>query len=111
MTDLFALAEKQMEAQAVRLGIPISRRYSDNELAIAMEVLAEAEQQIYGSPLLPFRVTVTVDGKAEQINMIERDSCSAIANALELAFADCSKPGAFKVKVEPLHVAELKVAA
>ena len=51
MTDLLTLMRNIQEAQAVRLGIPVSRQFSDADLAGSMQMLEEAEIELYGAPL------------------------------------------------------------
>lgn len=136
MNNLLTLMRKTNEAQAVRLGVPVQRQFSDDELAGSMELLAEAEAEFYGldprdesggplsapevtrlrelnRKLIPFRVTVTTAAGAKQINVLATDACMANVRAAEILFPDfdCEKPMAFKIKVEPINVVQLKEAA
>lgn len=118
MSELLTLMRKTNEAQAVRLGVPVQRQFSDDELAGSMELLAEAEAELYGldprnRKLIPFRVTVTTAAGAKQINVLATDACMANVRAAEIMFPDfgCEKPMAFKIKVEPVNVVQLKEAA
>lgn len=136
MSTLFELARKSQEAQAVRLGIPVAREFSDAELAGSAELLAEAERELYGidprvesgcelSPLelqklaemncklIAFRVTVTLPDRTESINVLAAHACAAIILVVEQLFGefDADKPEAFKLKVEPVKQRELKRAA
>lgn len=139
-SPLFEMMRKHQEAQAVRLGLPINRHFSDDELVDSMSALAEAEHdlalEMYGTDprdesgcplsgpevatlhelnrkLLSFRVTVTLPAQVEQINVLATDACMAIVKAFEIMFPDFEddKPQAFKIKVEPVKLASLRRAA
>jgi hypothetical protein len=136
MSSLFDLMRKTNEAQAVRLGIPVSRQFSDDELIDSMQALADAERELYGDMsteerlgklseeeqrmlnelnrrLIPFRVTVTLPDRIEQINILATDACHANIRVVEMVFGDfdAEKPQAFKVKVEPVQTRNLRRAA
>lgn len=129
--SLFDMMRKSQEAQAVRLGIPVSRQFSDDELVESIQALAEAEHdlelEMYGSDprnegvplsapelknlheingkLIPFRVTLTLPDRTEQINILATDACNANVRVVEMIFGDfnADKPQAFKLKVEPVN--------
>lgn len=133
--SLFDLMRKTNEAQAVRLGIPVSRQFSDDELTDSMQAMADAERKLYGMTederlgklgeeeqrmlnelnrrLIPFRVTVTLPDRTEQINILATDACHANIRVVEMVFGDfdAEKPQAFKVKVEPVQTRSLRRAA
>lgn len=116
MADLITLMRKTNEAQAVRLGLSVNRQFSDDELAANMAILAEAEAELYGAAhrkLMPFRVTITTSADVKQISVLATDACMANVRAAEIIFpdSDCEKPMAFKIKVEPVNVAQIKEAA
>ena len=135
MADLLTLMRKTQEAQAVRLGIQVERQFTDDELAGSMDLLAEAEAELYGTDprnegvplsgierqklselnrrLIPFRVTITTTTGSDEVNVLATDACMANMRAAEILFPDldCEKPMAFKIKVEPVNVVQLKEAA
>lgn len=129
---LFDMARKHQEAQAVRLGLPIDRKFSDDELVESIRALAEAEHDLaleFGGmstaerlcalsaeeqrqlaeltrKLIPFRVTITLQDRTEKLNVLATDSCMATIRVFELVFGelDTEKPESFKLKVEPVKV-------
>lgn len=134
--SLLDMMRKANEAQAVRLGIPVSRQFSDNELADSMTALADAEREFYGldprdesgcplSPveqhkldelsrrLIPFCVTVVTADRTEQINVLAAHACAANVMVVEMLFGefDAEKPQSFKIKVEPVQSRNLQRAA
>lgn len=134
--SLFDLMRKTQEAQAVRLGVNVSRQFSDEELAPSMELLSEAERELLtmtpaerlgelspveqaalndlnAKTLIPFRVTVTTDNRLEVVNVLAPDACSANVQIIEMLFGDFDaiKPKAIKVKVEPINQSFLRRAA
>lgn len=140
MSDFFEMMRKHGEAQAVRLGLPVDRKYTDDELVESIQALAEAERDLalefYGTmstderlgklgpdeqrlldelnrKLIPFRVTVTTAKGVEQISILAPHSCAATIRVVEMLFGefDADKPEAFKLKVEPVKLRELKRAA
>lgn len=136
MSTLLDLMRKTTEAQAVRLGIPVVRQFSDDELASSMAELESAERELYGmkreerlgelsdveqaalndlnaKTLIPFRVTVTTDDRLEVVNVLAPDACSANVQIIEMLFGDFDaiKPKAIKVKVEPINQSFLRRAA
>ncbi len=128
--DFFKIAQQTQEAYCVRHGIPVSRQFTDEELAPCHEGIADAERELYGvmttderlghlSPveqamldeintkkLIPFRVSVTVPGRApEQIGLIAAHACDAVTKAMEIMFPDfdSEKPaGGLAIKVEAI---------
>lgn len=110
MSDLFTLMRKTQEAQAIRLGVEIERQFTDDELAGSMELLAEAEAEIYGTGPITFRVTITTASGVRRLDVLATDACMANIRAAEIMF-QADKPMAFKIKVEPINVAQLKEAA
>lgn len=136
-SPLFEMMRKHQEAQAVRLGIPVAREFSDAELEGSVELLAEAERELYGidprdesgCPLSPpelqklrelngkmiaFRVTITLPDRVETITVLAAHACAAIILVVEQLFGDCfdlEKPQAMKIKVEPVRARVLKRAA
>lgn len=140
MSSLFEMMRKSQEAQAVRLGLPIDRKFSDDDLVEAIQALAEAEHdlelELYGGmstdermgklgpdeqrllnemnrKLIPFRVTVTTASNIETINILAAHSCAATIQVVEMLFGefDADKPEAFKLKVEPMKQRDLRRAA
>lgn len=135
MSSLFDMMRKTNEAQAVRLGIPVSRQFSDSELIDSMQALVDAERELYGMnederlgklgpdekrlldelnrKLIPFRVTVTLPDRTEQINILATDACHANIRVVEMIFGDfdAEKPQSFRVKVEPVQTRNLRRAA
>lgn len=129
MSDFFEMMRKHGEAQAVRLGLPVDRKYTDDELVESIQALAEAEHdlelEMYGSDprmesgcalsppelkllremdrrLIPFIVTVETAEKAETINILAPDSITANIRVVEMLFDfDAEKPQAFKISVAP----------
>lgn len=122
----FDLMRKSQEAQAVRLGVSIPRKLSDEEIAPSMQALSDAECDLYGdmsieerlgklSPceqrllnemnlkLITFRVTVTTASNTETINILAHHSCAAAIQAVDILFGefDADKPEAFRLMVEP----------
>lgn len=137
---LFQMMRKTQEAQAVRLGLPINRQYSDDELVESIQALQEAEHdlalelgvmstderlgklgadeqalldELNGKNLIPFRVTVTTASQIETINILAPNSCAATVQVVEMMFGefDADKPEAFKLKVEPVKQRDLRRAA
>lgn len=129
MSTFFDLMRKTQEAQAVRLGLPIDRKFSDDELAESMIALSDAERELYGldprdesgCPLSPpemqklrelegkmiaFRVTITLSpDRVETINVLAANAVSANVLVVDQLFGDCfdtDKMQSFKIKVEPL---------
>lgn len=49
MSTLFTLARQTAEAQAVRLGIPVARHFTDTELAPSTRLLEQSERELYGN--------------------------------------------------------------
>lgn len=114
MSELLTVMRRANEAHAVRFGIAVERQFTDADLECSNAALDEIEAKLYrGGSLIPFRVTVTTAGGTEQVNIIATDACMANMNAVELLFPgfDCEKIMAIKIKVEPLHVAQIKEAA
>jgi hypothetical protein len=139
MSSLFDLMRKTNEAQAVRLGLPINRQYSDDELVESIQALADAEHELalelgtmssdeymgklgpdeqrllneLNRKLIPFRVTVTLPDRTEQINILATDACHANIRVVEMVFGDfdSEKPQSFRVKVEPVQTCNLRRAA
>lgn len=137
--SLFDMMRKSQEAQAVRLGLPIDRKYTDDDLVESIQALNEAEHdlelELYGMTdderlgklgpdeqrlldelnrkLIPFRVTITLPDRVETINILAPDAVAANLRAAELLFGefDTDKPKAFKLKVEPVQVRDLRRAA
>lgn len=132
--DFFSTARKIQEAHALRLGLPVRRSFSDEELAPAYANLstAEIERGIYGidpsdesgcplsadehrllvelnaAPMRRFRVAITLPNRFEQIDMLARTSCDAAVQTIQLLFSDadeCARTG-FKIKVEPVSAAQ-----
>jgi len=136
MSILFETMRKTQEAHAVRLGIPVARQFSDDELAGSMAELESAERELFGmkpeerlgelseveraalndlnaKTLIPFRVTVTTDDRIEVVNVLAPDACSANVQIMEMLFGDFGaiKPRAIKIKVEPIPASVLRRAA
>lgn len=139
--SLMDFMKKTQEAQAVRLGIPVARKYSDDALAESMQALTEAErdisrelyggmsaderlgklgpeersllEELTGKNLTAFRVAITVDERTELINVLATDACAATVQAYEIAFGGFyeEKPRSIKVRVEPAAVQALRRAA
>jgi hypothetical protein len=137
--SFFDLMRKTQEAQAVRLGLPINRQYSDDELVESIQALNEAEHELslelgtmstderlgklgpdeqrllneLNRKLIPFRVTVTTASNIETINILAAHSCAATIQVVEMLFGefDADKPEAFKLKVEPMKQRDLRRAA
>lgn len=128
MNNLLNLMRKTNEAQAVRLGVPVQRQFSDDELAGSMELLAEAEAELYGldprdesggplsapevaklhelnGKMIAYHVTVTLPDRVETINVLAAHACAAIILVVEMLFGefDAEKPQSFKIKVEPVR--------
>lgn len=114
---LLKTAQQLQEAQALRLGIPVHRKFSNEDLAESFVCLEEAERDLHralsAGKLIPFRVTVTTASNIETINILAPDACAANIRAVEMLFGefDADKPDAFKLKVEPMKQRELKRAA
>jgi hypothetical protein len=128
--DFFKIAQQTQEAYCVRHGIPVERKFSDDELVDSHMHIAGAERELSGDmstderlgrlstdeqrlldaldtrPLIPFRVTTSLAGQpAEQISILARTSCDAAIQAVQLLFldaGDCITTG-FKVKGEPIR--------
>lgn len=136
--SLLQTAQQIQEAFCIRRGIPVARQFSDDELTQAAASVAQAERELYGqeipfnelgcplspveqalldelnrAPLIPFRVTVTLPNRIEQISALAANSCDAAVQVIQLLFSDadeCATTG-FKVKVEPIQTRELRRAA
>lgn len=136
MSTLFDLMQKTQEAQAVRLGVPVARQFSDEELAGSMAELDAAERELYGmkreerlgqlseveqsalnelnaGTLIAFRAIVTTDDRLEVLNVLAPDSCAATMQIMEMLFGDFEavKPRAIKIKVEPIRLEAQRRAA
>jgi hypothetical protein len=139
MSPLFDLLRKSNEAQAVRLGLPVDRQFSDDELVESIRALEEAEHDLaleFGtmsrderlgklspdeqrllnemdSKMLPFSVTVSTAAWIERINILAPDACAANIRAVEMMFGefDTDKPQAFRIKVEPVKSRGVRRAA
>ena len=134
--DLFTLMRKANEAQAVRLGIPVPRQFSDDEIAESMDLLSQAERDLLvmspaerlgqlspveqatlndlnAKTLIPFRVSVTLPDRFEILNVRAPDACYALMQVIETLFGDFStpRPRGFKIKVEPVKGCELRRVA
>ena len=135
--DLLKIARQTQEAYCVSHGIPVTRQFSDAELAPSHDHIADAERDLYGmtrderlgrlSPdeqaqlnelngrtMIPFRVSVTVPGHApEQIGLIAVHACDAITKAMEIMFPDFDsvKPETgLAIKVEAIKSTTRKAA-
>lgn len=136
MSDLFEMMRRSQEAQAVRLGIPVARQFSDEELAGSMAELESAERELFGmkreerlgqlseveqsalnelnaGTLIAFRAIVTTDDRLEVLNVLAPDSCAATMQIMEILFGDFEavKPRAIKIKVEPIRLEAQRRAA
>lgn len=138
MSSLFDLMRKTQEAYCVRHGLPVSRQFSDADLADSQRTLTEVERELYplmsddermgrlgpdeqalldelnDKNLIPFRVTVTAPGLApEQVNILAPHACNAVTMALELMFPDFDsvKPtGGIQIKAEAISAKARRVA-
>ena len=110
--NLMAEMQKINEAYCVRNGLPVDRKFSDTDLIEANAGIASAEQELYGEinrrRLIPFRVSVTMPDRTEQVSIVAASSCDATVQAIQLLFSDsdeCASTG-FKVKVEAIRRSE-----
>lgn len=134
--SLFTMMRKTQEAHAVRHGLPVTRQFSDDELATSMDMLSQAERELLtmqrterlgelsaveqaalndlnAKTLIHFRVTVTTNDRLEIVNVLAPDACAANVQIMEMLFGDFGviKPKAIKIKVEPIKASELRRAA
>lgn len=134
--SLLQTAQQIQEAFCIRRGIPVARQFSDEQLAESHTNLAEAELELYGrmtrdeqfgrlAPeeqalldelnrrLIPFRVTVTMADRTEQLSVLASDACMATVRVFEVIFGDfdSEKPQSFKLKVEAIRRREVQPCA
>ena len=115
--NLMAEMQKINEAYCVRNALPVDRRFSDTDLTHASAGIAAAEQALYGGinarRLIPFRVSVTMPERTEQVSIVAASSCDAAVQAIQLLFSDsdeCASTG-FKVRVEAIRRTEQQPCA
>ena len=101
--DYLALAKDLAIDHAKTLGVDLSR---DERFG---RPLSPAEQEIAGTKLMPFCVTVSQAGsEPDQLRVLAPTSADAVMMALEIMFSDFDavKPaGSLSIKAEPLKPA------